>query len=144
VPHHLRVAARRDGEQVAVEDRDALSGERAAQRDPGQPEIPGGVPEIVVARADPDQARAERVQGIRQAGKVSPRAGQPGDPDLGVVQEPPRRDHPDALECSLGLGEGVPPRAWYLRRDNDVAAPQRDPQGVRRLPEIGLIQPALQ
>src|ERR1700722_20845109 len=53
VPHHLRVAARRDGEQVAVEDYDALSSECAAQRDSGQPEVPGGVPEIVVARADP-------------------------------------------------------------------------------------------
>src|ERR1017187_9787723 len=144
VPHYLRVAARRDGEQVAVEDRDALSGERAAQRDSGQPEIPGGVPEIVVARADPDQARAERVQGIRQADKGSPRSWQPRDPDFGIVQEPPRRDHPDAPERRLRLREGMPSGAWYLRGDNDVTAPQRDPQDVRRLPEIGLIQPAFQ
>ena len=31
VPHHLRVATRSDGEQIAVEARAALSGERAAQ-----------------------------------------------------------------------------------------------------------------
>src|ERR1700722_17077698 len=125
VPHHLRVAARHDGEQVAVEDCDVLSGECAAQRDSGQPEVPGGVPEIVVARADPDQARAERVEGIRQAGQLSLGAGKPGDPDFGIVQEPPRRDHPDAPERRLRLRDRVPSGAWRLRGDNDVTTLKR-------------------
>ena len=38
----------------------------------------------------------------------------------------------------------MPSGGWYLRGDNDVTAPQRDLQDVRRLPQIGLIQPAFQ
>jgi hypothetical protein len=75
---------------ITVEDGDALRLECAAEGDSRESQGLGGVPEVLIRRADPDAPGADGLQDIDQMAEVSLRAGQPCDPDFDVAQEPPR------------------------------------------------------